>query len=200
MKKVLLRLPKLALLAVLLTSSTWAATIANMQFVSDAAGSGVFIFNIDGELRQVFCDQYEPNAQTGPYQAHVSTLADLTNTVLGLQGDPLALFKYQRVAILNLQALLSPTLAVDVVRAARRTVDGHGPLTPTAQGLYDFALAANANDYDLTGFRIYTNLRTQEVTGFDGGFNLNLETPEPSALVLFGSGVIVLAAFRRRSR
>ncbi len=141
-----------------------------MQFVSDAGGSGVFIFNVNGQLKRMFCTQFLPNATSSPYIANVFTLDNLTGTVLGMQGDPQALFKYQRVAILDLQALADPSLAVAVVKANRRIVDGMGPLTPEAQALYDFALAANAANYDLSGFKIYTNPITQELSGFDTGY------------------------------
>src|SRR5689334_4110710 len=131
-----------------MASPASAATIADMLFVSDSAGSGVFIFQVDGELKQLFCNQFFPNATTEPYKANVSTLSDLSNTTLGLLGDPDALFKYQRVAILDLLALNDPSIAVFAVKANRRIVDGSGPLTPEAQALYDFALAANAANYD----------------------------------------------------
>ena len=191
-----MKLHRLLVPVLLMASSASGATIVNMQFVSDVAGSGVFQFTIDGLLSQLFCDQFLPNASTSPYKANVSTLADLSLTVLGLAGDPDALFKYQRVAILELQALGNPSLAVDVVRASRRIVDGQGPLGPGAQTLYDFALAANAANYDLTGFRIYTNITTQELGGFTD-FNLN-NTPEPAAFVLFGSGLTAIGLWRRR--
>jgi hypothetical protein len=186
------------ILASLLGQASWAATIVNMEFVSDAGGSGVFIFNVNGVPTQLFCDQFLPNATTLPYQANVATLADLTGSFLAVNNDPQALFKYQRVAILNLLALGDMTLAVDVVRASRHIVDGVTPLTPSAQILHDFAMGANAANYDLSGFRIYTNLTTQEVTGFPGGFDLDLETPEPAAFLLIGSGLTAIAFVRRR--
>ena len=145
------------------------AVTANMQFLADVAGAaGVFDFNVNGQVKRMFCDQFLPNATTSPYVANVSTLDNLTGSVLA--ADPQALFKYQRVAILVLRAMADPSLAADVVRANRRFVDGVGPLTPGAQALYDYALAANPASFDLSGFKIYTNFTTQELTSFDTGY------------------------------
>jgi hypothetical protein len=192
-----MRLHKLAALVWLGASSSWAATIANMQYISEVGGSGVFTFSVDGVETQLLCVQFFPNATTSPYQANVSTLADLSASTLGLQLDPNALFKYERVAILGLQVLDNPALAADVVRANRYIVDGDGPLTPEQQALLNFAMAANAGDYDLSGFRIYTNVTTQELTGFVDDFDLDA-VPEPSTMVLFGSGLVAAALFRRK--
>ncbi len=179
------------LLLGLLSSIPAFAVTANMQFVSDAGGSGVFIFNVNGQLRHLFCTQFFPNATTLPYVANVATLANLAGSTLALQGDPQALFKYQRVAILDLLALADPSIAPAAVRANRRIVDGVGGLTGGAQALYDFALAANAADYDLTGFRIYTYAsvpsQSQEVTGFDPG--------SMRICKIAGQGVVVGTAF-----
>lgn len=185
------------MLGSILGSSAWGATIAHLQFVSDTGGSGVFTFTVDGLLTQLFCDQFEPNATTLPYTANVATLADLTGSTLALQNDPQALQKYQWVAILDLIALADPAKAVDAVRANRRIVDGMGPLTPGAQTLFNQVTAANPAAYNLTGFRIFTKAGTQEVTGFGSDFELNA-TPEPGALVLFGSGLAAMAWLRQR--
>ncbi len=183
----------------LLASSAYSATIAQMQFVSDSAGSGVFIFNVDGELKQLFCNQFLPNATTLPYEATVSTLADLSGTTLGMQNDPNALQKYSWVAILDSMALADPSIAVDAVKANRRIVDGTGALTPGAQALFDLVQTLNPADFDLSGFRIYTNPITQEVGGFEGGSGEfpQTDTPEPSAFVMLGSGLVAVALWRR---
>jgi len=184
-------------------------TIAQMQWISDGEGTGIFNFTVDGVLTRLLCDQFLPNAMTGPYMANVGTLAELGDTTLGLRGDSQALQKYQQVAILNLWARIDPMLALDAVWVSRRIVDGTGPLGPGAQTLFDLVMLVNPADYNLTGFRIYTgpldrdgNPITQELTGFnDGGFDLTV-VPEPSAMLLFGSGLamIAVAGQRRRSR
>ena len=196
-----MKLYQLLFCGVLLGSQVQAATIANMLFKSDSAGSGVFIFEVDGELKQLFCNQFYPNATTLPYQANVASLADLTGTTLFNLGDPDALFKYQRVAILDLMALLDPSIAVNAVKANRHIVDGTGALPPGAQDLFDFVMAADASKYNLSGFRIYTNPITQEVGGYDGGGGVDIpveDTPEPAAFVLLGSGLLGIGIFRRR--
>ena len=153
---------------------------------------GFSTFSINGVTQQVLCDQFFPNATTLTYTSTVATLADLANTQLFANGDPAALLKYEQVAILDLQAYADPTLAADVVRAARIIVDGRGPNPPQTQQLVDFALAQDPTNYDLTSFRIYTSpltmtgdRLTQEMTGF--------VVPEPSFAVLFliGFGVVV---------
>ena len=192
-----MKLLRFMLLSACLAFPSFAGTIAQMQFISDDAGSGVFIFSVDGEYWNLFCHQFLPNATTLPYEANVATLADLTGTVLQLQGDPNALKKYQQVAILDLYALANPSSAVDAVRASRRIIDGSGPLVPAAQALFDWVQTQDPTKYDLSGFRIFTNLRTQEIGGFDPGFDL-VDVPEPSAMVLLGSGLAGLLLLRRR--
>jgi len=189
--------------------SSLGATIAQMQWISDGEGPGIFNFTVDGVLTRLLCNQFLPNAMTGPYLANVGTLADLGGTTLALRPDAQALQKYQQVAILNLWARIDPVLAIDAVLASRRIVDGTGPLGPGAQTLFDLVMLVNPADYNLTGFRIYTgpfdrdgNPITQELTGFnDGGFDLTI-VPEPSAMLLFGSGLAMIAVVvnRRRSR
>jgi len=184
-----------------LAGSASGATIAQMQWVSDGEGSGIFNFTVDGVLTRLLCDQFLPNAMTGPYMANVGTLTDLSGTTLALRGDSQALQKYQQVAIVNLWARLDLMLSVNAVHVSRRIVDGQGPLGQDAQTLFDLVMLANPADYDLTGFRIYTNPITQELTGFEGGFDITV-VPEPSAMMLFGSGLamIAIAGTRRRRR
>lgn len=183
-----MKLYRIAMLMAL-GSSVWAGQIVNMLLLSENA-PGVFEFSVDGITRQLFCDQFLPNATTMPYRANVATLADLTGTTLAVQGDPLALLKYQQVAILNLQGLANPALQQDVIRASRIIVDGVGPLTVGASTLLDFVRAQNPANYDLSAFQIFTNPITQEVVGF--------ATPEPGAFFLISSGLAAIALVRRR--
>jgi hypothetical protein len=160
-----------------------------MSLVSEDPGFSTF--SIDGVIQQLLCDQFFPNATTLTYSSKVATLADLANTQLFANGDPEALLKYEQVAILDLQAYADPTLAADVVMAARVIVDGSGPIPPKTRQLLDFALAQDPANFDLTGFRLYTSpitmtgdRLTQEMTGFP--------IPEPSFAVLLLIGFCVV--------
>jgi hypothetical protein len=119
----------------LLGSSAWGAQVYNLFFLS-GTNPGFFTFDVNGVQRQLLCDQFAPNVTTLPYQAIGYSLNELAGaTTLALFGDPQELLKYQRVAILDLQAYADPSLAADVVRANRIIVDGSGPHTPGAECL-----------------------------------------------------------------
>ena len=179
-------------LLLFVTGSLGASQLQVTMSQVNQTSPGVFTFSVNGIIQQLLCDQFLPNATTLTYTSNVATLADLANTQLVRNGDPAALLKYEQVAILDLQASADPTVASDVVRAARFIVDGSGPITPKTQQLLDFALAQNPANFDLTGFRIYTSPLsmagdplTQEMTG--------VNVPEPSFALLFliGFGVAI---------
>jgi hypothetical protein len=165
----LAKINRIVLLGLMLAGSSWAVT-ANMKHVADGPGSGIFDFNVDGQLRRLLCTQFLPNVNTSAYVANVATLDNLAGSTLALQNDPQALFKYQRVAILFLMAYFDPSLAVPAVQAARHIVDGVGPMTPAAQTLHDQVLLENAANWNLSGFKIYTAALSQELAGFDEGY------------------------------
>lgn len=185
----------------------------NMFFLGET-NLGFFTFSVNGVNQQLLCDQFLPNVTTLMYTSKVATLADLANTQLVANSDPVALLKYEQVAILDLQAYADPTLAADVVRAARIIVDGSGPNPPKTQQLLDFARAQNPANYDLTSFRIYTSpltttgdRLTQEMTGFPVPVGITgSPVPEPSStvLLLIGFGVLfgatVLKKRKRQSK
>ena len=196
----------LVLLCLLVGSPLGASQIQVSMLLITESNPGFFTFSIDGVVQNLLCDQFLPNATTLRYTSQVATLSDLANTQLVANGDPAALLKYEEVAILDLQAYADPTLAADVVRAARIIVDGHGPDTPGTQRLLDFVQAQDPSLFDLTAFRIYTSPLsvtgdpiTQEMTGFPmppGGGVLGSSVPEPSSGLLLLIGICVLSGFR----
>jgi len=189
----------IALLFLALGSSMWAAPVYTMLLVGSQANIGFFTFNVNGTSQQLLCDQFLPNVTTLQYQAVGYSLTDFSGTVLGMQGDPQALQKYQQVAILDLQAYANPSLAADVVRANRFIVDGSGPLTPGAQALLNFVQTQNPANYpQLASFLIFTNPITQEMTGFlDTGGGSTGGVPEPATWGLTAAASVVLFCLRR---
>ena len=177
-----------------------------MHIVGELSTPGFFIFDINGVQQFTLCDQFFPNVTTEPYLALQATLNDLAGTTLQLQGDPLALQKYQKVGILALQAYLNPALAGDVTRAMRYIVDGQAALTTGAQTLLDWLATQNPANYSqqLAQFIIYaplvgvpgSNLPTQEQVGYQMGVNLG-SVPEPATTLLMGAGLVALGFVRR---
>ena len=194
----------LILLCSLLGGALWASQIQVSMFLISENNPGFFTFNINGTVENLLCDQFLPNATTERYTSSVATLNDLANTQLVRNGDPAALLKYEQVAILDLQAYSDPTLAADVVRAARIIVDGNGPNTPGSQRLLDFVQSQNPAKFDLSGFMIFTSPLlangdplTQEMTGFPpaGGGITGSQVPEPSSAVLLPIGSFIVFGF-----
>ena len=174
----------MVLLSLILAGSAWAAPVHNMFFLEIDA-SGFFVFEVDGIIQRLLCDQFNPNVTTLPYKAVGYSLADLSGTTLGLAGDPNALHKYQEVAILDLLAYANPSLAADVVKANRIIVDGSGQGTPAVVDLLNFVATQNPADYpQLANFIIFVNPITQEQTGF---------VPEPRKVSFALFGVMVAA-------
>jgi len=129
-------------------------------------------FRVDGVLQLLLCDNFDLNVPTFPYLATVNTLQDLEGTLLQRNGDPQALQKYLWIAILDLGAYADPSKAPDTVSAIRAIAKGTLYLRPGAQELLDWVKTQNANNYNLSGFRIYANPDFQEQTGF-------VPVPEP---------------------
>lgn len=181
----------------LVSGSAWATTTSTLVFKQAITPVGFFLFSVDGVDRLLLCDQFFPNVTTEPYAATVATLADLSATQLGRNGDPLALVKYQQVAILDLRAYADPTLAPDVVQAIRSIVDGQGVRSQVAIDLLKYAAAQNPANFDLSGFKIFAsgtarNPGAQEQTGFF--------VPEPSTFGFVFLGGLMGVAYKRRWR
>ena len=170
----------------------------NIPVSSPQPEPNFFVFDIDGTIWDLLCDQISPNVTSLPYTAMVATLDDLTGTALNRIGDPDALKKYQMIAILDLLAYANPALAPDVTWANRFIVDGSGPLPGQAAALVAFVQTQNPANYDLSGFRIFYGIRrdgsffdTQEQTGY---------SPEPSTLILVLSSLAGFATLARARR
>lgn len=177
-----------ALLLTVAASSMWAGQIANMQYITATGSPGFFIFEVDGDRRELVCDQFFPPVTTSPYQAIVATLDDLTGTALERNGDPMALMKYQQVGMLVTRAY-EPGLIDFVVEASRFIVDGGGPVSGTTASLLAWVQTQNPADYDFSNFRIYANPDFQEQTGY--------LVPEPSTWALMVCGSLAFLGRRK---
>jgi hypothetical protein len=211
---------KALLLALMLASTSWGALMLNTSNASP--GPGFSIFTIDGITgRVLLCDEFTPNITSNQYNASVISIADILNAISIGNNNAIkdltlirrgftataALAIYRKVAMLDLIAYASPldsNLVASVVWANRFLVDGTGRVDNATQALLNQVNAQNFNNFDLTGFRVYagplnigqtTNL-TQEMTGVVGGGGGTI--PEPTTALLFGTGLISIALYRRK--
>jgi hypothetical protein len=173
----------------------WSSQVYNFFFLS-GTNPGFFTFDVNGVSQRLLCDEIFPNVTTLPYQAIGYSLSELASApTLALFGDPNELLKYEKVAILDLQAYLDPTLAGDVVRANRIIVDGSGPHTPGADTLLAFVDTQDPANYPQLGkFLIFSNSTTQEITGFLA------DAPEPGNLGLVAAVFLAIVFQRRLAR
>jgi len=201
--------------SLLLSSPAWSAqiTVSMINIGAVQPQPNFFVFDINGVIRDLLCDQFVPNVTSERYTAKVATLDDLTDTALIRQGDSTALArqKYTWIAILDTLAYGNAALAPDVTRANRFIVDGSGPMTTLSTQLLEFAQMANPANFNLTGFQIFVPIRndgsifpTQEQTGIDngGGGGGQGQVPEPTTAFLVSGGIGGILAWgirRRRS-
>jgi hypothetical protein len=163
-----------------------------MQLLNSPGQPNTYQFLVDGTtIFNTFCDDAAHPISSIPYTATETDFSDLTGTLLDRQGDPNALLDYERIAILDLQALADPSIVGDVVIASwaitqnRRTRAG----TVGAQNLIDWVWTQNPANYDLSGFVIFATTTDQEQTGF---------VPEPSSWILCGTAVVCFLYLIRR--
>lgn len=202
--------------ALLIFSATSrAGSLYNLQLTgvggTSAGGvyTGVYSLTENGTPMLAFCDDFDTHTYVGEtWSANRYTLADLSDLKFNNLDAPGALnsnILLDYDAIIYLGGLLYNTPESDAQQINDLSFAIWGIFSPDARanGAYD-AAAAN---YDATALAIdyapgqYSNwvIWTPNPASSSQEF-LSPSTPEPSALILMGSGLLALAFFVRRSK
>jgi hypothetical protein len=192
------------LLPILFFAAAVHANPVTMQFVgvNGASGGGYYVSPYYGTMNGVpvtlFCVDIANHVSWGQvWQANLSTItngSDLSNT---RYGGSVGLAAYQQAAWLINQFATHPSEYVDLQFALWNLFNASlAPDTVGSNAWLTLAAANYGSVNNLGSFRVVTNLGPVTHTGQVQEFIIL--TPEPSALILFGSGLLGLSGFLRR--
>lgn len=179
------------------------------------AAGGAYIYpyylNVNGSKVTAVCDDYFDDVRVNEkWYASVNSFSDLSQTLFASQ--PNSLQKYEQAAWLLLQFSAHPSDAAGIQYAIWDTFDSGAPGYGSGQNSSTYwlqqAQSQNFSNIDFSSFVIYTPTAWWDPnTGRYDNLDLNtrpqeyIATPEPAAVVLFGSAALLLLlgmAWRRR--
>jgi PEP-CTERM motif-containing protein len=199
MKRLLL-LPALLALIFVATPSAQADPLTLVSVgtnIFEGTSAGPYDALLNGSPITMVCLSFDRHVQVGQtWQVAINSLdaSGVANALFGAQ--PNALLNYQRAAWLYDQMLKTPNEASAIQGAIWNIFNASTPDTAASNLWFSMALNANLVGYDFSRFRILTPLDRSK-----HGEQENMTTvPEPTTMLLLGSGLLGAAASARKRR
>ncbi len=149
-------------------------------------------FLVNGQPVDLLCDDANGPLNFSWTALELSLSDNLANSLLGVQGDPLALQKYQWMGILSLEAYADPSFAADIREALRYLTDPSRFATGSTSNWLSWVQGQDPAKYDLSNFRVFASPAFQEQVGF--------VVPEPATLLITPLLLACLAVLNERRR
>jgi hypothetical protein len=196
----------IVLVGVLALASTANANPSNLTFIAFQAGGWQigypYTIAINGKPTAMMCDDWVHGGAPGDtWQANFNNLgADSLLTELRFNQLPGALTLYREAGWLLLETKVTPqTQWTDINFAVWHVFDSAVPLNQSANGWFDLAQQEALKGFPGVDFHqvgIYTPTNEYDTNPNDPQEFLTI-VPEPSTLVLLGSGIAGLVARKR---
>lgn len=168
---------------------------------------GPYNLTINGIVTPAMCmDDFVEDNLGDKWSANVTAAnsSDFSSTYLGNGGETLNGKFYTSAQIYNAEAYLFSLITqpgadqADIQEAAWLIMDSSNPTYVGNAGVQSYFLAAtnNSDSFNSSGFSIISDVNkfgAQE-------FMVATPTPEPTTIVLLGSGLLLLGAARRRPK